>query len=213
MGLIAGVFVIPCKLPQLPHIIAEGIHALRPRLGGIFPLGFSRQAITFRALFGVQALDEGLRIVPRHIFHRPAATFEFARILPHHRDPLVLGDRIFAQKERSADPDRMLRLLIVIRLHKFRVRAHVEGTRRNQDERHADAVGKVLVGLGNGRQWQQGGEREQQRLHKLAGATSMTHDDIQYSSTRVFIHFLYASYTIIKTRAASFSPPAPHRPP
>ncbi|GHU33770.1 hypothetical protein FACS189497_15400 [Betaproteobacteria bacterium] len=31
----------------------------------------------------------------------------------------------------------------------------------------------------------------------------MTHDDIQYSSTRVFIHFLYASYTIIKTRAAA----------
>ena len=91
MGFAGAIFVMP---RHVTDIIAAAIFiasALAATACGKFPLGFGGQP---EVLPGerVQFADKRLAIIPAHLLHRMASTFEFTGVAAHHRLPQFLRD-------------------------------------------------------------------------------------------------------------------------
>src|SRR5436190_3180446 len=96
----AAVTATPAGEPQAKHRLAAdvspGLLPWTPRPARVFPFELGRQTVRRRLLFGVQRLDERLRVLPRNtldrVLHRigDSVALEQRGVGAHHRRPLRL---------------------------------------------------------------------------------------------------------------------------
>lgn len=151
---VAAVVRVPSIVAQLPPVVAETVSGCGSGPAGVFPLCLGRQPeLLVRP--GRDPFAEYLDLGPTDLFYRVRLAFEFARVRPHDRCILFLGDGVDAQVERSADGH--LVLVKVAGQSAFLVPGapHDELACRDVDQGHLHVAAEVerqrLSRLGRGR--------------------------------------------------------------